>query len=115
MIEDVGQEISLDIEVSGDGPVTTVAVSGEIDITTAPQLEAAVAELQPAERLVLDLRGVSFMDSTGVRLVMALDLRSRAEGWAFAIARSSGPVAHVLDLCRIPDRVRTVDDPADVA
>jgi anti-anti-sigma factor len=64
---------------------------------------------------VLDLRGLGFMDSTGVRLVMALDLRSRAEGWTFVIVRGAGVVAHVLELCRIAERVRTVDDPADAA
>jgi hypothetical protein len=44
---------------------------------------------------------------------MALDLRARTEGWELVIAGARGAVRHVLDLCRVSDRVRTVDDPAD--
>jgi anti-anti-sigma regulatory factor len=55
------------------------------------------------------------MDSAGVRLIMTLDLRARAEGFELVIVRGQGAVRHVLDLCRVPDRVRTVGDPADAA
>ena len=113
MIGDVEQETPFAIELSDDRGTVTVAVTGELDITTIPELEAAVAGLRPADRLILDLRALGFMDSTGVRLVMGLDLRSRAEGWALVIVRAPGVVAHVLELCRIPERVRTVDDPGD--
>jgi anti-sigma B factor antagonist len=115
MIGDVDRETPFAVDVSHDGGTVTVSVTGELDITTTPGLEGAVEPLRPADRLVLDLRGLQFMDSTGVRLVMALDLRARAEGWALVIVRGAGVVAHVLELCRVSERVRTVDDPADVA
>jgi anti-sigma B factor antagonist len=111
MIEDVDQETPFLVDISEQGGTVTVAPSGELDLTTMPQMERSITPLRPAERLVLDLRGLDFMDSTGVRLVMELDLRSRAEGWELVIVRGTGVVAHLLDLCRIADRVRTVDDP----
>jgi anti-sigma B factor antagonist len=105
---------TLVVDVFEEGPTATVAVTGELDIATTAALEEALAAVAPRERLVLDHRGLSFMDSTGVRVVMNLDLRSRAEGWTHAILRRSGAVARVLDLCRVPDRVLTVGDLADL-
>lgn len=63
-------------EVQGGRAVITVR--GNIDIATGPRLGAALA----AERrpLLLDLRGVSFMDATGIRLLLAARARARADG-----------------------------------
>ena len=49
-----------------------VAVSGEIDLQTAPELEAALSEACAAGRTIeLDLHEVSFIDSTGIRAILA--------------------------------------------
>ncbi|MCH9816850.1 MAG: STAS domain-containing protein [Actinomycetia bacterium] len=50
------------------GSITVVAVSGELDVFTAPQLESALNDLVTAGRveIVVDLSGVSFLDSTGL-------------------------------------------------
>ena len=105
----------LSVAVSSRAGTVTISVSGELDLATLPRLEGSLVPIEPGGRLVVDLREVSFIDSSGVRFVMSLDVRSRAEGWALVIARRRGVVQRVLDLCGIPDRVTTVDDPADVA
>lgn len=102
------------VDVSRLGSTTSIAPSGELDAATRPQLQAAIPELGPGDRLILDLRRLAFMDSSGIRVVMTLDVRSRAEGWGLAIIRSPGAVQRVLDLCRVPERVRTVGDPVEL-
>ena len=52
---------------------------GELDLATAPTLEAALDGVEIAERLVLDLCGLSFIDSTGLHLLVALHRRAQPE------------------------------------
>jgi anti-sigma B factor antagonist len=102
-------------ESARDGSTVTLAVAGELDIATAMDVEQALPELEPGDRLILDLRRLEFLDSSGIRVVLALDLRARGEGWSLAVAREpGGPVARVLELCQVPARVLTVDDPAKI-
>jgi len=99
------------IVVARDGDVVTVAVAGELDIDTVPKLEAALEDPPAGGRLVLDLRTCTFMDSSGVRVLMSLDVRAREQNFGFVIARSSGPIQRLLDLCQVSSRVTTVDAP----
>ncbi|MEA2247836.1 MAG: hypothetical protein QOH46_2365, partial [Solirubrobacteraceae bacterium] len=59
-------------EVTPDRDVVTVAVDGELDIATAPVLDAQLRELRDVgfQRVVVDLRGLAFMDSTGAHLLL---------------------------------------------
>jgi len=69
-----GQNSPLQIDVSWDGVVATVTVTGELDITTATGLTRhllAVAFEHP-ERLVWDLSGLSFVDVAGARALDAV-------------------------------------------
>ena len=64
-----GHESPLQIDVRWDGAVATVTLTGDLDITTAAGLTRrllAVAAGHPA-RLVLDLRGLAFVDVAGAR------------------------------------------------
>jgi anti-sigma B factor antagonist len=60
---------ALQVDVSRDGVVATVTVTGELDITTAPSLTRRVLEVGAAhpDRLVLDLGGLVFVDAAGAR------------------------------------------------
>jgi anti-anti-sigma factor len=49
------------------GDAVVVEVSGELDLATAPRLEAAITEAGRASRLVVDLSECTFLDSAGVR------------------------------------------------
>lgn len=59
------------IEVTWDGVVATVTVTGELDITTAPGLMERLLQVAEArsERLVLDLGGLTFVDVAGARVL----------------------------------------------
>jgi anti-sigma B factor antagonist len=68
-------------------------VRGALDMATVPVLEAEVTRVRDGgvARLVLDLSGLGFMDSTGLRCILELDAASRQDG--FSIALIPGPPA----------------------
>jgi anti-sigma B factor antagonist len=89
-----------------------VILHGEFDLATVAQLETQVDELRAggASAIVLDLRQLSFMDSTGLRLLLRLDAESRANGLRFSIVDSEGPVRRLLELTRMDERLQYADD-----
>jgi cysteine synthase B len=69
-----------------------------------------LAELRRG-RLALDLRGLTFMDTTGVRLVLQAMHRAESSGADFAIIRGPYEVHHVLELVGLTDQIRVVEEP----
>lgn len=101
------------VAVQGDEAVTTVVVSGELDLATVPQLSAVVAEHRGARLLVLDLNAVSFIDSTGVRLLIEADRAAAGAGSRLVVLAGDGPVRRVLALCELDGRLAlAVDHPS---
>jgi anti-sigma B factor antagonist len=88
---------------------------GELDLDTEPQLEQAIAAVreQGAPRLVLDLRELTFMDSTGLRLVIRWDTAAREQGFEFAIVRGPDVVQRVVRLTGMEDQLTFTEPPAD--
>jgi anti-anti-sigma factor len=73
--------------------------------------DAAVNECARSKRRVtLDLRGLSFMDSTGVRMLLEAAAASRRDGFAFAVVRGNPDVMRVLEVSGILDHFVIVDD-----
>ena len=70
-------------EVVHDGGSVRVVPVGELDLASCGQLEPAIRELlQPdVDRLIIDLRRVSFLDSTGLRLALELEAEARSDGF----------------------------------
>ncbi|HEV7774196.1 MAG TPA: STAS domain-containing protein [Conexibacter sp.] len=59
--------------------------------------------------IVLDLRQLTFMDSTGLRLLLRLDAESRSDGFRFAIVDGEGPVRRLLELTQFDRQFRRAD------
>ena len=80
---------------------------GELDIATGPVLERRMRELRDAgfRRLVLDLGGLSFMDSTGLALVVRWDLDARADGFDFALLPGTPGVQRLFELTGLAGRL----------
>jgi serine/threonine-protein kinase RsbW len=79
-----------------DGDRLLIATAGELDLTTTPDLEAALASGQPYLALELDLAGLTFIDSSGLRLLLTERDRARRDGLDFTISGATGPVARVF-------------------
>lgn len=97
-----------------DGRVHVVP-QGELDLATAPELERALLErLEAGDDLVLDLRELVFMDSSGVRvLVTAHRVADDPDHGRLLIVRPEGgsPVSRVLDISGIAEQLGMVETP----
>jgi anti-anti-sigma factor len=76
-----------------------VVVAGDIDVATAPMLDDAISAVSGP--VVLDLSGVTFMDSSGVRVLVRHRQASQAGGNRFEVAAVSRPVRRVLELAGV--------------
>jgi anti-anti-sigma factor len=89
------------------------AASGELDLATAPDLEAVVLPAARAGRdIVLDLRELDFMDSSGVRVVVAVHAAAQESGGGLALVRTAdgSAVQRVLEVSGLDGILRFVDD-----
>jgi anti-sigma B factor antagonist len=95
--------------------VVIVAPEGDIDLAT---IEVLRSELESARKgastLVVDLRGVAFMDSSGLRLLVEAERLAERDGSTLALVRGPAAVQRLLELTGLADRLNVVDDPADV-
>jgi anti-anti-sigma factor len=84
--------------------VTVGTLSGEVDLSNASELERAIADAVPnsASGLVLDLSALSYIDSSGVRLVVSLAGSLKWRGQELVIAAPEGSACRrVLTLAGI--------------
>jgi len=107
---------NLDFETTRNGTVAVVAPRGELDLWGAAVLEVELDRLAVEPELaavVLDLRGLEFMDSSGLRLVVLADMRAREGGRRFALIRGGETVHRVFEITRMSDRLDFVEDPEE--
>ena len=99
-----------------DRGTVRVALTGELDISSAAQLDQELAKLEASAPplIVLDLRTLEFMDSTGLRTVVTADARAREQGRRLAIVRGPDAVDRVFSVTRLDERLEIIDDPAAV-
>ena len=76
-----------------------IQLIGELDIAGLDQLLDAARHLPPACHVTIDLSQLTFMDSTGIRAFMTLDLRSRSEQWSLTLKAAQPQVLNVLKVC----------------
>jgi anti-anti-sigma factor len=105
------------VELVPDRTRILVAPLGELDMATAGQVHDAIAEVRERgfDRIVLDLRGVTFMDSTGVRLLVWARSASHEGTWSFSIIDGSEQVQHVLVLAGVSHLFTRASPPGMVA
>jgi anti-sigma B factor antagonist len=83
-----------------DRDVVRICPLGDVDIETVGPIRERIKELAAAgeKRVVLDLRGATFLDSAGLHLVLDADSAARAEGWEFGLIGGPARVQRVFDL-----------------
>lgn len=104
----------VDIADGALGPV--IALTGEIDLAAVQTVDERIrAGLDGhASTVVIDLRAVEFMDSSGLRLVLQLDQDVRGRGGRLVVVRGGRRVARVMELSGVDRQLETVDDPAEI-
>jgi anti-sigma B factor antagonist len=99
---------------SDAGRVTAVALSGELDIATVPELECALGKTDPdSGPVVLDLREVDFMDCAGAHLLCDSDRRLRETGRSLLlVVVDRGPIDRLLALLGLSHQLLLLKQPA---
>ena len=78
--------------------VLTVAPVGRVDSTTSSELEAALTGVSPERGIVIDLSGVEYMSSAGLRVMLALARRMRGSAGRLVLCGLTEPVRQVFEL-----------------
>jgi len=103
----------LELKTEEDHGVPRIVASGELDLATAEQLETELKRLESTEPelVVLDLRALEFMDSTGLRVVIGANARAQERGARLVIVRGPEEVDRVFRLTRMDQHLEIVDEP----
>lgn len=90
-----------------------LTLNGELDIATVPRVQEAVDELlaRGVRHLVVDLGGLGFVDSSGLRLFIVLDRRAVAEGWTLGLIRPRNAAMTVFEVSGAKESLPFLEDP----
>ena len=95
-----------------------VALRGELDLVTvskvAEVLDGLELQADGVRHLVLDLRGLTFMDSSGLRELIKQNEFARSNGHNLAVVRGTPAIERLLELTGVKDQLVLVDDPDDL-
>ena len=96
--------------VDTDNRVAVIRVGGEIDVATAPLVQQAIlAQIQCRTSTIADLADVTFLDASGVGMLIRADQLARRRGVRLTFTHPTGLVARVLRLTQA-DRILDIDD-----
>jgi anti-anti-sigma factor len=101
------------LQVSEHDGHVLIAARGELDLATAPQLEDAVLPpVREGRHAVVDLRELEFMDSSGVRVIVAAHHAAQEHGGRLSLVRLEGgtPIQRVLEISGLDTMLDIVDD-----
>jgi len=101
------------ISISDRNGRAVVVIRGELDLATAPDLETALSELQEAgQDVAVDLRELEFIDSTGLRALVAAHARAEDSEQTFVIVRPrpGAPIERILAIAGVASVLELVDD-----
>jgi anti-anti-sigma factor len=91
---------------------TIIAPAGEVDLVTVHELRDVLRDAARASRrVVLDLRGVTFMDSSGLRLLVEAQREAERDGFALAVVRGPASLERLFQVTGLDDRLELHDDP----
>ena len=95
--------------------VVEVVLTGELDISTFDNAHQRIAEHEAPDLLIIDLTALQFVDSTGVRLILAADQRARHVGRRLTLRLGAGPALRVFAALGLTDRFDLLDGKPDGA
>ena len=98
----------LSIDMAFEGREVVVGVGGEIDLLTAPTLQAILGDLvqEGFDHVVLDVGAVTFIGAAGLNILAATAAALAASGGTLTIRAASVLVERILDVPRVSDRLR---------
>ena len=107
--------MSVGWETSDRADGVHVQLTGELDISSASGVESRLMEVEERapERLLLDLRRVNFIDSTGLSMIINADGRAKKAGRRLTIVSGDGVPRRILRTVGLEDRLDVLSEPPD--
>ena len=108
--------MDLDLDVTERNGVAVLAVKGEVDVYTAPRLREKLVELvtQGKHRIVVDLEGVEFLDSTGLGVLVGGLKRVRSHNGDLGLVCTQHRILKVFEITGLT-KVFSIHDTVDDA
>ncbi len=112
----VGAQEHLRVEVRREADRVVLRLDGELDLASSTILERALeaADVTQAPLLVLDLDELSFVDSTGLRVILLAHEAARNREQEFAITPGSAQVQRLLSITSVAEHMRVIASPDDL-
>lgn len=107
----------LDVETRPGDALVRVVLRGELDLSTVEKVEEELRRVEGdgVEVLVLDLSGLSFLDSTGLRLMVTAHQRAQKADRRLVIVKGPETVHRVFTITKLDEKLEMVDDVSEVA
>lgn len=106
-------EHPLRVETTHARNSTWVRFHGELDLAVAADAEAAIVSAAArTRRVTVDLRGLDFIDSSGVALLVRADRRARQRGASLTVVAGAAPVTQLLHMCGLDRQLALIDGAA---
>jgi anti-anti-sigma factor len=102
---------AFDVTSRTEGGRLVVAATGELDIATVDAVRSELAAREPGQGVVLDLRGVQFLDTSGIQVAVEIWRASGDEGFELRIIRAAPQVHRVFVLAGLDDVLPFADEP----
>jgi anti-sigma B factor antagonist len=104
------------VDVQDGEQAVLIGVSGELDLASSPELERELERgtASEAELLIIDLRKLEFMDSTGLSVLVRAHQKATQSGKRFAIVKGPQQVERLLSLTGVAERLTVVDTPEEL-
>jgi anti-sigma B factor antagonist len=108
--------VELNVSSRYQGDHAVVIAAGEIDLYTAPRLHkelaAVIAQSAPESRIVVDMSGVEFCDSTGMNVLLSCLRQARERGGELELAAPRPAVKKILQVTGLDSVFTVIADPA---
>lgn len=99
-----------------DRQTVVLIASGELDLASSPALDEELRRIgeSDVELLIVDLRKLEFIDSSGLSLLVKASQRAEEAGKRFALVKGEKQVERLLDLTGVADHLTVVDTPEEL-
>ncbi|MCU1398825.1 MAG: anti-sigma factor antagonist [Acidimicrobiales bacterium] len=108
-MEEIGKNESIRVLLDPDG---VVVAEGDIDLAGGPLLDTAILRVENAHPVVIDLAAVEFIDSSGLRSLLAASRRAEARGTSVVLRHPSVGVLRLLSITGTTEQFTVEPEPA---
>jgi anti-sigma B factor antagonist len=107
-----GESGRLTVRLISDARGVAVTLAGELDLATTPELDRHLAGIDVTQitRLLIDLSGVTFMDSTGLSSIIRAHHLAESSGHTLVVRRGPHQVQRLFEVTGVDERLTFEDD-----